>query len=155
MAPSVPENLVTAGTIGTSEGRRIGADRSFAGSLEVTSLGDPGPETNHPTPDQDDGAGRAEPSGAAASRAGAGAGPRRGDSWRLGLDRRGGTVPARRPAGRVVNGEMTPSFSMALTASLARPSRLQLVQLLGCHQDGTRLGTLGRARRCHAFREGP
>jgi hypothetical protein len=48
---SVPESLVTAGTIGKIKGRRIGADRSLPGSLEVTSWGDPGPETSHPIPD--------------------------------------------------------------------------------------------------------
>jgi hypothetical protein len=44
-----------------------------------------------------------------------------------------------------MDGELTPSLCMALTASLAQPSELKLVQLLGCHQDGAGLRTFGRA----------
>jgi hypothetical protein len=68
-----------------------------------------------------------------------------GDGWRLALAGEASRSADGAPDGEVIDGELTPSFSMALTASLARPSQLQLVQLLGCHQDGTRLGTLGRA----------
>jgi hypothetical protein len=40
--------------------------------------------------------------------------------------------------------EVIPSLGMALLAAV-RSFGLQLVQLLGCHQDGTRLGAFGRA----------